>query len=378
MRSTYKKLGPYIRDVVVRNTGGAEEGLLGLSVSKTFLPTKANTIGTNFANYKIVKCGQFSYTADTSRRGDKIAIALLDQWERAMVSPIYTVFEIVDEEQLLPEYLMMWFRRPEFDRYARFKSHGSVRELFGWNEMQDVELPIPPIHKQRQIVREYQTVVKQIRVNEHLNEKLEETIQAIYKQWFVNFETASKLPLGDLIEFNPKHTIIKGESTTYIEMADVSEDALNVKNTVERGFTAGSKFMNDDTLLARITPCLENGKTAFVNCLADKEIGFGSTEFIVMRSKGQVSPYWVYCAARESHFREYAISSMVGSSGRQRVHSEYLESYAVPAFSASDMQQFHNYAGPIFKRIKLLANKNKKLEVLRITLLGLLANRGSL
>jgi len=188
MRSTYKKLGPHIREVDVRNVEDRKTNLLGVSTQKVFIESIANTIGTNFTKYKIVKRGQFTYVPDTSRRGDKIGLALLETHDWGLVSNVYTVFEIIDEDQLLPEYLMMWFRRPEFDRYARFKSHGSVRELFGWAEMCDVELPIPAIEKQREIVKEYRTVVNRIRLNERLNQKLEEAAQAIYKQWFVEFE----------------------------------------------------------------------------------------------------------------------------------------------------------------------------------------------
>ncbi len=188
MRSTYKKLGPYIREVDVRNDEDKQTNLLGVSTQKMFIDSIANTIGTDFKKYKVVKRGQFTYVPDTSRRGDKIGLALLETHDWGLVSNVYTVFEIMDEEELLPEYLMMWFRRPEFDRYARFKSHGSVRELFGWDEICDVELPIPSIEKQRKIVKEYQTIVSRIRLNERLNEKLEEAAQAIYKQWFVDFE----------------------------------------------------------------------------------------------------------------------------------------------------------------------------------------------
>jgi|GEM_PF-522517 len=187
MRSTYKKLGPYIQEVVEKNSDLLVELLLGVSVSKEFIPSIANTIGTDMSRYKIVREKQFAYGPVTSRNSDKISIALLTEPE-CIISTSYTVFEIIDEDELLPEYLMMWFRRPEFDRYARFKSHGSVRELFGWEEMCDVELPIPSIEKQREIVKEYRTVVDRIRLNERLNEKLEETAQAIYKRWFIEFE----------------------------------------------------------------------------------------------------------------------------------------------------------------------------------------------
>jgi len=188
MQRNYKPLGPYIRVVDSRNKEGIEDNLLGVSVSKSFMPSIANTVGTDFTKYKVVKRNQFTYIPDTSRRGDKIGIALLEDFDEALVSQAYTVFEITDKDKLDPEYLMMWFRRPEFDRYARYKSHGSVREIFDWDEMCDVQLPIPSIEKQREIVAEYNTVKSRIELNNQLIQKLEETAQAIYKQWFVEFE----------------------------------------------------------------------------------------------------------------------------------------------------------------------------------------------
>lgn len=187
MRSNYKRLGPYIREVVVKNSKLEVKKLLGVSITKQFIPSIANTIGTDMSKYKVVQTNQFAYGPVTSRNGDKISVALLQE-DDCIISTSYTVFEIIDTEALDPEYLMMWFRRPEFDRYARFMSHGSVRELFGWDEMCDVELPIPHIDRQRAIVREYNTIVERIKLNEQINQKLEETAQAIYKQWFVDFE----------------------------------------------------------------------------------------------------------------------------------------------------------------------------------------------
>ena len=162
MKSNYKQLGQFIRQVDVRNSEGKEENLLGVSVQKKFIPSIANTVGTDFKKYKVVKKGQFTYIPDTSRRGDKIGIALLEDDEEGLVSNVYTVFEIIDEKQLIPEYLMLWFSRPEFDRYARFKSHGSVREVMDWDEMCKVELPVPPYEKQKEIVDGYKALQKEL------------------------------------------------------------------------------------------------------------------------------------------------------------------------------------------------------------------------
>lgn len=196
MKSNYKRLGDYIRQVDVRNRDLAVERLLGLSVNKQFIPSIANTIGTDMSNYKVVAPSQFVYIADTSRRGDKIAIALLGGQGKAIVSAIYTVFEITNEMELLPEYLMMWFRRPEFDRYARFKSHGSAREIFEWDEMCEVMLPVPPIEEQRKIVAEYKAIEKRIENNRHLIATFEATAQTIYRKMFVDDIDPENLPDG--------------------------------------------------------------------------------------------------------------------------------------------------------------------------------------
>ena len=184
MKEGYRLLGDFISQVDVRNTDGKEENLLGVSVQKMFIPSIANTVGTDFTKYKVVKRGQFTYIPDTSRRGDKIGIALLTDYDEGLVSNIYTVFEVKDENELLPEYLMLWFSRPEFDRYARFKSHGSVREIMDWDEMCKVELPVPSIEKQRSIVKAYNTITDRIELKRKINDNLEATIQAAFDKAF--------------------------------------------------------------------------------------------------------------------------------------------------------------------------------------------------
>ncbi|WP_228446111.1 restriction endonuclease subunit S [Chryseobacterium gleum] len=185
---SYKRLGNYIRQVNIRNKDLETETLLGVSITKKLIPSIANTIGTDMSVYKVIEKRQFAYGTVTSRNGNKISIALSDQYDKALVSQIYIVFEVIDTNELLPEYLMMWFSRPEFDRYARFHSHGSTRETFDWEDMCEVELPIPSIEEQNKIVAQYQSVENKIRINEQICEKLETTAQTLYKHWFVDFE----------------------------------------------------------------------------------------------------------------------------------------------------------------------------------------------
>ena len=200
MKSNYKQLGQFIRQVDVRNSEGKEENLLGVSVQKKFIPSIANTVGTDFKKYKVVKKGQFTYIPDTSRRGDKIGIALLEDYEEGLVSNVYTVFEIIDEKQLIPEYLMLWFSRPEFDRYARFKSHGSVREVMDWDEMCKVELPVPPYEKQKEIVDGYKAITERIALKQKINDNLAATIQTIFLSCKQSDTFKTYLPLNELVK----------------------------------------------------------------------------------------------------------------------------------------------------------------------------------
>ena len=186
MEKGYKILGNYIRLVDERNRNLAVTKLLGVSINKKFIPSIANIVGTDLSNYKIVRTGQFAYGPVTSRNGEKISIAYLDE-EDCIISSSYTVFEVENKEELDPEYLMLWFSRPEFDRYARYKSHGSVREIFDWNELCMVELPVPDIEKQRKIVKAYKTITDRIDLKQKINDNLLNSVQAIFRSWFVDY-----------------------------------------------------------------------------------------------------------------------------------------------------------------------------------------------
>ena len=195
MKEGYRQLGEFIRQVDERNKGLKITYLLGVSINKQFIPSIANTVGTDFSNYKVVHTGQFAYGPVTSRNGEKISIALLKDQD-CIISSSYTVFEVIQEDVLDPDYLMLWFSRPEFDRYARYMSHGSVREIFDWDEMCKVELPVPTIERQRSIVKAYQTINDRIELKRKINDNLEAAAQAIYKKMFVDDVDSANLPDG--------------------------------------------------------------------------------------------------------------------------------------------------------------------------------------
>lgn len=199
MEKGYKILGNYIRLVDERNKNLAVTKLLGVSISKKFIPSIANIVGTDLSNYKIVRTGQFAYGPVTSRNGEKISIAYLDE-EDCIISSSYTVFEVENKEELDPEYLMLWFSRPEFDRYARYKSHGSVREIFDWNELCMVELPVPDIEKQRKIVKAYKTITDRIDLKQKINDNLINTTDTIFFKVFLENKPTATIFFTDIVQ----------------------------------------------------------------------------------------------------------------------------------------------------------------------------------
>lgn len=289
--TNYKRLGDYIQPVDERNRALEDLPLMGLSITKEFIPSIANTIGTDMSTYRIIERNQFAYGPVTSRNGDKITIALFDDYEGALISQAYIPFKVKDTNELNPEYLMMWFRRPEFDRYARFKSHGSAREVFDWEEMCNVELPVPPIEKQREIVAEYNAVQKKIDLNNQLIQKLEETAQAIYKQWFVEGIDLENLPEGwSLTEIRSFGSVITGKTPSSENPEDFGNEMLFItpgdfRNYnkfalyAERGLSKKGYPKLKNKILPKgsvIVTCIgsDMGKTvlAFTDCITNQQM----------------------------------------------------------------------------------------------------------
>ena len=190
MKSNYKPIGDYVKQVKLKNTDNSltVEHLRGIRINKEFMPSVANVTGTDLSKYRVVKRYQFAYNPMHVGRDEILPISMLADEEAIIVSPAYVIFEIIDTNELLPEYLMIWCRRSEFDRNAWFTTDSSVRGGFSWDDFCGLELPVPSIDKQKEIVKEYHTITNRIKLNEQLNKKLEDTAQAIYKEWFVDFE----------------------------------------------------------------------------------------------------------------------------------------------------------------------------------------------
>ena len=349
MKEGYRLLGDFIRQVDVRNTDGKEENLLGVSVQKMFIPSIANTVGTDFTKYKVVKRGQFTYIPDTSRRGDKIGIALLTDYDEGLVSNIYTVFEVKDENELLPEYLMLWFSRPEFDRYARFKSHGSVREIMDWDEMCKVELPVPSIEKQRSIVKAYNTITDRIELKRKINDNLEAVLAASHSKMFFSKDTSEHSKLGELMTFGNGKSRPKtdGPIPVYGGNGVLSyTDHHNIENAVligRVGAYCGSVY-------------LEQG------------ICWVSDNAILAKSKITKDEFFDYFLLKRLNLFNHHVGT-----GQQLLTQEILNNIEVPKPVTEQIELFNRKATSIFETIFTNSREIIRLQELSDLLLSRLA-----
>jgi type I restriction enzyme S subunit len=263
---------------------------------------------------------------------------------------------------------------------------------------------LPAVAEQRAIAHILGTLDDKIELNRRMSETLEAMARALFKSWFVDFDPVrakaagrnSNLPkqisdlfpvqlvdsevgeiptgwqavtLPELMEINPPRALRKKEIAPYLDMANMPTHGHVASEVVPREFGSGMKFTNGDTLIARITPCLENGKTAFVDFLEDGQIGWGSTEYIVLRPKEPLPPLFGYCLARTAEFREFAIQSMTGTSGRQRVPADSLSHFKLPRVPRPIAQGFGSIVAPLFQRSSLSSRESRSLSALRDTLL---------
>ena len=351
-----KRLGNYIREVNVRNRELKVTKLQGVSISKEFMSSIANTIGTDMSTYKIVERGQFAYGPVTSRNGDKVSIALLDGYDGAIISQAYTVFEVIDHEQLLPKYFMMWFRRPEFDRYARFHSHGSAREIFDWDELCDVMLPVPSITRQREIVSEYETLTNRIRLNNQMIQHLEATAQALYRKTLVDDIDKENLPegwrigtLGEIADIN--------SGKTCIDKSEVKDETFQYPVAGASGIIGFSSTYNYDEKLMTTGRV---GTLGVVNRYNQKM--YMADNVLIIRSN-----YYEYCF-QILNLLDY---SEITKGGVQNLITQTdLKDYSITLPSEEILSTFEKQSGTLYSSVETKEQENEKLTELQSLLLA--------
>ena len=376
MKSNYKQLGQFIRQVDVRNSEGKEENLLGVSVQKKFIPSIANTVGTDFKKYKVVKKGQFTYIPDTSRRGDKIGIALLEDDEEGLVSNVYTVFEIIDEKQLIPEYLMLWFSRPEFDRYARFKSHGSVREVMDWDEMCKVELPVPPYEKQKEIVDGYKAITERIALKQKINDNLSAQMRAYFKEYTANnasitgklkdysvmqygyTETATTEPVG------PKFLRITDIAQNYIDWNGVPYCPISEENHKKYVLSEG------DVVVARTGATVGYAKMVGRNIPDSVFASF----LVRIRPIDVEYRYYFGLAITSSEFLDF-VQTNAGGSAQPQANPPLLGEFELSIPNKQSLPEFNTKISSFLGVIETNETEISKLHEVKDTMVKMLSSR---
>lgn len=382
MKEGYRFLGEYIRQVDIRNKEGKKENLLGVSVQKQFIQSIANTVGTDFTKYKVVKKGQFTYIPDTSRRGDKIAIALLEDYEEGLVSNVYTVFEVIDTEKLLPEYLMLWFSRPEFDRYARFKSHGSVREVIDWEEMCKVELPVPDIEKQRKIVKAYKTITDRIALKQKINDNLATQALTLFSDFVSHLsKKLEQRKLGDVIasantggDAIQKVPIV--DYDTGIKCARVG-DITNAREYASWAFCNASKSVYDNYKLQAGDILVTRTATLGITQYIAKDISAVYNNGLIRLKVNDTNalPLYIYWAMKTSDFLNYINQMNSATSVRPNMKIDYLLNYQLSIPSIEEQTQFTNTVEPLMNAISLNNDEILKLSEFQAIILTTLSSR---
>lgn len=372
----------------------------------------------NLSRYKRIERGMFAYNPMRLNIGS-IGFCSEDH-EPGIVSPDYVVFGC-KEGKLLPKFLYYHTKTAPWADWLSLAGEGSVRERIYFRKLAQYELMLPDVEHQAAAIQVLGAFDQKIELNRLTNEALEAMAQAIFRDWFVDFGpvrrklagerdpvaimgglasdpakatrlaalfpdalTDEGLPNGwrrgraaDLVEFNPTEPMKKGEHAPYSDMASLPTLGSIAEQPVLRLFGSGMRFRNGDALLARITPCLENGKAAFVDFLsADKPVGWGSTEFIVMRARPNVPKPLTYLLARDDAFRQHAIRTMTGTSGRQRAQLDTLEAWEMALGSPAVLDELGAFIVPVFDLISHTGAEGRALADTRDFLLpGLMSGK---
>ena len=398
MRSNYKPIGNYIRQVKTRNTALISTSPMGIKINKEFMPSVANTLGTDLTNYRVVSKNQFAYNPMHVGRDEVVPIALLKTDEKIIVSPAYVVFEIIDHELLDPEYLKMWCRRSEFDRNAWFTTDSSVRGGFSWGTLCEMELSVPDITTQQEVVKEYNIIVDRIKLNEELNQKLEETAQTLYKHWFVNFEFPDengkpyKSSGGEMVyneEFNRKIPIEWEENnlSNYVRLSQ--GQVINAKTDhliVEKGLP-----------LLRITDLVNDTQKIFIdesvnqNNIATKDdiiysrtgqvgLVFRNKEGVVYNNCFKVIPInntmskeYLYWYLKDSRIRNLMIELASSSAQPDLTHSAFLSVNIILPITKIQ-ERFSKKIISIEKLLYFMESQNKILHKMEHIILSKMSN----
>jgi type I restriction enzyme S subunit len=382
MKSNYKPIGNYIKRVELRNRDLKVTRLLGLSMTKEFRETTSNIVGTDMSVYRVMSKYQFACDFMSPIRVNKLPVVLKLDDEPNLVSPAYPVFEIKDRNELDPEYLMMWFRRTEFDRYATFKCDAAIRGGYEWTELCETLIPVPSITKQREIVKEYNLIQNRIALNQELIQKLEETAQAIYKQWFVEGIDLENLQEGWTIKsvyettnfingaaFKESDFEISKNGLPIIKISELKKGVDEQTDFTTKQLVSKYKITNGDMLYSwsgNPETSLEVFKWFGGDAWLNQHIF--KLEFEEVHSK-----CFVYYMLKELKKEFVRLAEGKQTTGLGHVTIADLKELNITYPSKQDLKRFEKTIIPFYEYDSILIKENQKLSELKELLLSKLA-----
>ena len=378
----YKLLGDYIREVNVRNRELTVTKLVGLTIDKAFIPSVANVIGTDLSNYKVIRREQFACSLMQVSRDGKIPVAMFEE-DEAIMSPAYPMFEVVDKTVLLPQYLMMWFSRSEFDREASYYAVGGVRGSLTWEDFCNMKLPVPDISRQREIVAEYETLTNRIRLNEQMIAKLEATAQALYRKMFVDGVDKENLPegwrvgtVGEMFNITIGRTPPRAEgqwfvsgpnmndTMPWVSIADMN-NGMFITSTRER-LTKGSVRIFRIPIVPANSVLLSFKMTVGrVTITKEDTLTNEAIAHFVCQDNPDMLEY-TYLFLKHVDFKKQGSTSSI----TEAINTNMIKQMEMLQPPVSVLKQFHNQIDPIFKTIYLNQQENLKLTELQSLLLA--------
>ena len=368
----YKRLGDYIREVNVRNRELKVTKLVGLTIDKAFIPSVANVIGTDLSSYKIIRREQFACSLMQVSRDGKMPVAMFKE-DEAIMSPAYPMFEVIDKTLLLPQYLMMWFSRSEFDREASYYAVGGVRGSLTWEDFCNMQLPVPSIERQREIVSEYETLTNRIHLNEQMIQHLESTAQALYRKMFVEGIDKENLPegwrMGTLTEIASylngiacqKYETDKKDFLPVLKIRELSKGCCDENSDhVERTIPHEYIIDNGDVIFSW-------SATLFIDIWCGGKCALNQHLFKVTSEQ---YPKWFYYIWTKNHIAEWKRLILAKATSMGHIKREDLESAQVIIPSHRALQETDALMHPIYDTYLQKKTENLKLTELQSLLLA--------
>lgn len=380
----YKSIDELVERIDERNSDGKISMLIGVSIDKCFIKSVANINGTDLTKYKIIRKDDFAVSLMQVSRDSKIPIARLKDYDQAIMSPVYPIFRVRDTSVILPEYLEMWFMRPEFDREAAFIAVGGVRGSMPWEEFAKMRLPVPSLEKQHQVVRTYQIIVDRIEIKRRINDNLVATVTAIYRKMFIEggriYPTASlkqlcskigsgATPKGGKTAYQElgvsliRSTNVFDYAFSYDDLAHISDEQANQLSNV---------VVEENDVLFNIT-----GVSVTRCCIVPADVlpARVNQHVMILRSNTTMPmSYYIMTTLCSVENKAKLMGIAQSGSTREAINKQEMESFSIPVPPTNEVQDFEIKARGLYGSVIRNTEEIMRLNVMQQLLLSQLSS----